>query len=594
MRIVITSLIFILALAVPALAVDPQAAGISPLIDEGNAARQRGDWSAADAAYRRALDLATQQEHADWQYRAWFYIGLVKQMAAQVAGDDAAKRAMLEESLEPYRNALKFNPKTKSARINLAEVETFLGHHEAAVELLTEALAIEATPDVAEMLGDAHRVLGNRAEAALAYAVAAGKNADSVTVHEKQLAVLLDKEAPTPGPALTEYLWALNQRNQVDRALDAAAQALGHPALSREDGRAVLTMFAAALARKDYDAAAFEASGAAARIQALIAARSPHAPALKGLVDAYRGEIDDDDDFEAWVDSRPVGPPSAGYPLPIDAFRAVLRSIAQTSHSKPKDVNAAAYYKLALALDKANVDPASVRGLASIYASEGNYKKLSSLDREYQEPMAAREATPAEAEDVYEYFRLMGRVKTSQEPDSAEGLQQFEQAKMAGAGGIVEPELYEHLSDIYEKRGDTGKSNSERFSAAAAYMERGNFTLAREAIAELGHARPDGVDGDDYRRMVLKLVYLPKSVEEMVPPEKHFTVKRNVLLICAGGARDDRVKATAELKGLGIAVDTKQHDLLISARKGRVLRTHFFLPVAPSTMNAEKPNAASQ
>jgi tetratricopeptide (TPR) repeat protein len=590
MRIATTSLILILTLVPHALAVDPQMAGIPALIDEGNAARQRGEWDAADSAYRTVLDRATQQDHKDWQYRAWFYIGLVKQMAGEAAGDEGRKKALFEQSRQPYRTALELNPKSKSARINLSEVESFLGDHQSAVVLLTEALAIDESPDVAEMLGDAQRAVGNHAEAARAYAVAAEKNPDSATVHEKLLTVLLDKETP-PGPALTAYLWALNQRKQIDRALDSAAQALEHQTLSADDGRAALTMFASALARKDYDSATFNGSAVAAKIRELIAGRSLHAPALQALVDAYRGAIENKSDFEVWADSRPIGPPTAGYPLPVAAFRAVLRSIALTLSRQLKDEDAIAYYKLALSLDKTRVDPASVRGLASIYASENNYEKLSALDDQYRRFMSMPAASRAEAEDVYEYFRLMGRVKTSLAPNSMEGLHQFEQAKAAGAGGVAEPELYEHLSEMYEKRGETGKSNAEKFSAAAAYMQRGNFQLARSIIADLGHARPDGVDYDAYKRMILKLVWLPPSFRETVPSDKHFAVKRNVLLLCAGGTKEDRAKALAELKGLGLTIDTRQRDLYVLRPDGQVIRNHFFLPSAPS--NAEAISASS-
>jgi tetratricopeptide (TPR) repeat protein len=588
MRTVIASLLLTLTIIPRALAVDPQPADTARAIEEGTAARDRREWDAADAAYRRALEIATRQDDKEGQYRAWFYIGLVKQVAADVAGDVVSKKALLEQSLEPYQTALALNPKSKSTRINLAEAEWFLGNRERAVALLTEALAVDESPDVAEKLGDAYRALGNRAEAARVYAIAAGKNADSLTVHEKLLMALLGDNYKSPlGPALTEYLWALIQRNQVDRAVGSAAQALAHPELAAEDGRDVLTMFASALARKDYDAATFTGSSAATKINALIASQSPHTPALQALVNAYNGTIGDKTAFEIWADDRPIGSPTAGYPSPIVAFRAVLRSIASASSRQLKQENAIAYYNLALSMDTRRADPGSVRALASIYAAGGDYKSLAKLDEQYQRAMFSP-ATPEEARDLYEYFRLMGRVQTLRAPATAEGLHWFEQAKTAGAGGIAEPELYEQLSEMYEKRGETEKSNSEKFSAATAYLERGNFQLARSAIADLGHGQPDGVDHGDYKKVVQKLVWLPESIRNAVPSDEHFKIKRNVLLLCAGASKEDRMKAFTELKHLGITINTREQDLYVLRQDGRLLRGHFFLPSAPDE------NAASE
>lgn len=580
MRTAVASLILILAVVPQAVAVDPLAAGIAPLIEEGNAARARAEWDAADDAYRRALDLATRQGDKQWQYRAWFYIGLVKHMAGEAVADEAAKRTLFEQTREPYRTAIALNPESKSARINLSEVEWALGNREGAVALLTEALALDEAADIAEKLGDAQRELGHRDEAARAYTLAATKNPDSVTLHDKLLAVLLDGEASL-GPATAAYLDALVDRKQIDRALDAATRALAQPALSAEDGRAVRTMIAAALALKDYDAAAFKSSAAAEKLNALIAAGSPHAPALQALVDAYEGTIESKSSFEVWADSRPIGPPSAGYPLPVTAFRSVLRSIASTLSRQLKHDRAIAYYRLALAMDEAHVDAASVRALASIYASRGNYAKLSELADRYQQAMSERATGTADAEDVYEYFRLLGRMHTERTPATAEGLHPFEMAKTAGAGGIAEPQLYEHLSELYEKRGETDKSNREKFSAATAYMQRGNLQFARAAIADLGYAVPDGVDHEAYKKMVHELVWLPDSVREVIPANEHFTIKRNLVLLCAGGAREGRVKADAELKKLGITVDI-QENMLHVQRNGRAIDSRFVLPVKPS------------
>lgn len=655
-------------------AVDPMGSRIAPIVDEGTAARDRKEWAAADAAYRRALEAAIAANNRMWTFRSWFYLGLLKQQEAEATPDEARKTELLELSREHYRTALTFNEKSTAARINLSQVEWFLGNREEAVSLLSAALAVgdDRKAMIAEELGTLHLDLGHRLEAVEAFQIATEKDPDSTTAHDKLLDALLGvptrvcdftpchdsrdckrcfvqhpfgggclvegndpgceaakasenarcqmeaaaakadcerlkaqekltweleksarkalseagrealKGAPL-GRDVTEYLALLLERKQVDRAIDGALRALELEDFPLADARGVRAILASALAKKDYDFDSFRAKGMSVVLEKLIARKPAHAASLQGIVSAYRGAIDDRGAFSVWADDEPILPGVPDSLSPLGAFRELLRSIATTSFRQLKKDRAIAYYELSLALSDTRIDAAAVRSLASIYAARGNLQTLFELDRRHEVAMRALLESPAEAEDVYEYFRLLGTVKAASlgpKITQADAIQEFEQAKMAG-GENVEPQLHQKLGTLYGQSGQIEKYNMELLAAASAYMRRGNYSAARGVIAQLGYA-PAGVDPNLYETAVNELVVLPPAISTKLRPEDQISMKRDLLLLVEQTSRAHRAKAANELEKLGITIDADERQFLFRDSTGSAVRGQFILPAGPA------------
>ncbi|HEX2123286.1 MAG TPA: tetratricopeptide repeat protein [Thermoanaerobaculia bacterium] len=554
---------------------------VPALIEEGNAALKRKEWTAAESAYRRALDASAADTDTIWQFRAWFYLGLVKQVEAESAPDDR-QRELLEKSKEPYRKALALNPSSTATLTNLAEAEWRTGNHDKAIALLEQGLALNdgRAGEFAANLGEARLHLRDRDGAMKYYAIAAEKDPENVTVHEKLLSLLLATTGPdaSTDSVLTAYLGLLVARNQADRAIDAALRALETAALSAESARGVRSMLVSALAKKDYDFSGYNGSPAGTRIRALIAASSPHREALEAVELLYRGGFETTQPFGVWSDSRPLFGGSVQPSTPVTAFRELVRSVGFGLYRGQKIDAAKNYYQLALDLDPERVDPAAIRGLAAIHAARGEVAALKALDDRYDEALTALDATPAEAEDIYEFHRLAARIYSlsSAAPQGA-AVRELEEAKRAGHA--VEPELHAQLASMYLREGELEKSNREWLAAAEAYIREGDFRRARMAIAELGYDAGAGIDPDDYRKAVNGLVVFPSA-----PPISDAnlpSVKRNVLLLSTPSARADRQKAHAELEALGITVDPMRSTLGFRTPEG-VQKMRFVLPSRPA------------
>jgi tetratricopeptide (TPR) repeat protein len=570
-------LLLSLSLTFAALAAESRHEKISPLIDTATAARVSGDYAAAEAGYRQALSTAQESGDKTWELRAWFYLGLTRQEAAEKPENQTRAKELRLEARTFYQNALKIKPSSSATLMNLQETQWAIDDAEGSLRTLEKGLALgdARAAEFATILGDRY-ARSDSAKAVEYYRIAV--DSPGATAALRQLFV--DKMSVYG--AREELIGYIRQQlavNEVDRAIDAAFQALEAALSPAAQWSELPVVLAEALAKKDYDAVVFAASESRRRLEPLLTA-SPQKELLRGIWNLCMFEIADGTAFEPWQSAT----------ARVTAFRALAASIASSEFRQGRFDRAELYYKAALNISADTVDPALLRELANTYATQKKIDAVDELVKEYEPRVHAQQqiAASEELEVYYEYHRMIASIYGSlgrRDPRRVTQLEELEHATQV-SDAVVEPQMYEQLAVIYQRRGEPGDDVNARqawLSRAEALRRDGNLEEARESLVMIPMPMLDAKDRVRYFSVVDQVVTL-KEVARL-QPEEVTTVKHSLLLLTTRRAsRQQRGNGARQLRELGITANVGLGRILIAEPDGTRTAVEFELPARAMTL----------
>lgn len=431
----------------------------------------------------------------------------LQQMAVKTELGDPEEQLRRAASL--FRSFLAENPDSASAANNLAKTYEQLGNlmvvgsHQSGAERYFK-LADEnyqkalATKDSRQGLylksySDFLEQTGNWEKAKESYALLIANYPLSPALRQS----LANSYTSHGTKDLAEYLWRLLDAGYINQTTDFALDSLRDSLNTNDQGRVdLLTIVCASLAERADD-----------YMKSLDLNNTDQGTSLlndkflgqgvREIVYLYKGVKLDRVNFKWWRSHgrNPKDPPIGLWPM--DAFRALIRSLGSRSKRADNPKLAEKYFRFAAEIEPRNIDPIAVRLMVRMYAEEDEITKIDQTLNDYKIRLYESKGQAYRTSDagkiflyhqtLGELYALIGRWGDSETVGSA--IFQLEHArdfskKLAGSSPETLPEKYyftppmvESLATGYEKAGNPVKATKLRIDQAEFY-QRANDTNA--------------------------------------------------------------------------------------------------------------------
>jgi len=507
---------------------------ITDLEKRGRAALESKQYSTAQKYFSEG---ATRANDPDVKARLDFRQAVTLQQMA-TAGEVENPEETLMRAARLYHSYLKQNPDSTATANNLAKIYETLGN------------AASREPD-----HEKAKAYFRRADAYYQKAISPNNSSQALYLKnyaeflertgdwqqaKKIYARLIDEHPVSPKlrQALTNtyrehglgdlagYVWNLLDAGYVNQSASIALDAL-RDSLSVSSNRRIelLTIVCAALAQGTDDRRTFINSDMGRRFAPLLDDGYLGAGARE-IYQLYRGQDLSPSDYDWWV-RRGFGSSNPDQKvLPIDGFRALIRSLGSRAKRAQELEMAESYFKLAANINQWEVDPAAIRDLVQMYAEQNEFEKIEGVLVDFQVQLfegkgeAYREY---QAEKIFQYHQTLGELYTLIERwgdrtqiDSA--VFQLERARqtsivMQQKSPKVLPETYQftpqmvdQLSRAYDKTGKADKSLELRIEQAEIYTRAGDIEATRRVLSPV---KESDLSSDAYKTRYEKLMISP-------------------------------------------------------------------------------------
>jgi Flp pilus assembly protein TadD len=488
---------------------------------EGRDALENQEFDRALSAFQNVLALALQDHDLKWQADSYFYLGLTRQQQAEKLGNAPGAQAAIAESEEFYKQALALKPNSPSILNNLAQLYASSGREKEAQELLRKSVSLKdqhsgvSAQNYAALLDRT----GDVKSASQYYAMVAASQPDNVDAHERAVAAFIQADPK----GLGAYLWNALKSGQVLRVQESAIAALQRREWEPEPRRELLALVAASLSQQSYDPAKYKDTFAAENL-ATFAGDSVIGGGVVELMRLHGAGAVDPSAYRWWSEAGDLhtDPPRGQWPR--DAFRGLIRSLGNWYQRRGDLQRAESFYRLAVKLNRSEIDPVACLALADLYISQNRASDVDHLMNElapelfYGKGEAYRSS---QWQKIYEFHRALGLIYSymkrwgnSGAPSSA--IFQLEHAMEAAARLNMRPEprLVDSLAAAYENSGQFERGSSLRLRYAEEFIQQKDYLNAQELLAPLTKQKAVGKLGAaDIQRYERALRLIP-------PPQK--------------------------------------------------------------------------
>ena len=326
---------------------------------------------------------------------------------------------------------------------------------------------------------------------------------------------------------VAEYLWNMLGAGYVRQSAGFALDALAESTNVRDKSRIeLLTIACAALAQGTDDRGSYLDSDLGRRY-AMLNDDSYLGNGAKEIYQLYQGQMLNPSDYDWWVDHGMGSSGPDQVLLPMDGFRALIRSLGSRSKRENDLEMAESYFKLAANIGPQEIDPAAIRDLVQMYAEQNEFDKIEAVLVDFQVRLfegkgdAYREY---HAEKIFQYHQTLGELYAlierwgdSSQIDSA--VFQLERARQTSivmqqrSPGVLPesyqftPQMVDQLSTAYEKTGQAGKSVELRLDQAEIYNKAGDTKATRRVLAPV---KASDLSSDVYKARYEKLIISPE------------------------------------------------------------------------------------
>ena len=436
-----------------------------------------GQYARMRVVLMEALEWA---QNATDSARGFFFIGL---SSHEEGADQSGAVNLLKDAAQAYSAVLELVPDYESAINNLAAVYARLGEYDVAEGLYRRLLSVPSewrgyyTANFADMLSAAGQTV--RADSVLRALVYAEPHNDAAVDR------LVALNARAGAGVHLNVARTLLDADRPDRAAQLVVDVLTSSDAPADEAFALL---AESLARMAYEPAAFDSLPVVRRLSGL-APRPELGEPIGGMVALHSPRAFDAGQYEWWVArGDPRNDPEVGI-WPLDAFRTLIRSIAQKHRSSGNAPTAAWYYELSLRL-AAEPDPDAFIGLVYAHVDAGRELDVADLVDRYVPDLFGGKASAYKRGDlamIYRYHRGLGLVFSQQriwgEPGNPFGaLFQLERAVGAlldhNDRATADPRLspipadlsvFQQLRNVLDRAGDVGSAFDSIIRAIEQY-----------------------------------------------------------------------------------------------------------------------------
>jgi tetratricopeptide (TPR) repeat protein len=492
-------IVAMLLLAVPLAAQsDPKA-----LIESGR--RLLDDGNATDAIETMKRAVAAAGDEKNVAATAHFYLGLGYDMLRDRANTKDEIARLSEAAIDAYSRSIGEKP-SASAMNNLAQIRAAKGDHAKALELLRKAVALNDKQKeyYEENLGDLLLLTGKAADATEQYLRASMGRLGGSRLNEKVTAALVkwaESDDLTPGSsakAAREYVARLYADNLIDATVQTSLDLISRSErLDAQAGRELMALAAAALSKRNYEAATFAGTPPAKQLTDIAKTRQVTGAGAKQLLALYQAPRPES--FFFWRTSQS---PAREGPSPLEAFRLVARSIG-FQKQQAGDVEAAeAYYRAALVLGDYEIDSRAFLDLATLYFTTGRRADLERVAEEFDSQLYRGKGLAYQRLDwdgVYEYHRTLGSVYrwleqwTNPSRPFASAIYQLEHAQKAVdeinrrphlQKKTIDPILNVYLAEAYSATNQPQRAFEAQLDAADGFVKIKDYLSAQEVLLE--------------------------------------------------------------------------------------------------------------
>jgi tetratricopeptide (TPR) repeat protein len=540
-------------------------------LETGRDVLNKGLLDEAETAFRQALDLAERAE-PNSVYQASFFLGLTKQKKADATKAPESRHKLLVEAKALYERALTIKPESVSVLFNVGQVDRGLGDLDAAEVVLKRGLELDRNRNrqFAELLGDIYvdrwsseRLPIQTRAAVKYYRMALETRNPSAALRDKYLInVLIAWSEGDPDDAsryqdeMASYLWVDLKEGNIDRAMAGALRVL-EAGIGRNGGDAeMLTIIAAGLAKKEYDAVGFVKSNTFFALQALAANEDVDLllrQRITSLIALYQGLIERPEDLAAWKIPE-LATRTREQPSGLESVRQIARALGYAAQRDKVFPKAEQLYTLALRLDETSLDPATLRDLATIYYAQQKLPQLEQLLRQFEQGLYDAKSAAYDRvdwEQVYEYHHTLGSMYQWLDRNE-DAKAQFDHAlKVAQLreGSIVDPALRLQRAEVYEALGQRGEAAHEWLDAAESYARAGDLIRVRSAAS---HIAPGDLANDEGNKRFDTVLDVAVIVAEPPAIENLQGVKQAITVLTSNPDKLRRVAAEKQLEQWGV------------------------------------------
>jgi Flp pilus assembly protein TadD, contains TPR repeats len=464
---------------------------------EGRNALESQDFERAVAAFQTAQSLAIQGGNKKWEADCDFYLGLTLQRQAEKLGRRAEAQTAIAESEKFYKRALALRPDSAATLNNLAQLYVQTGRQSEASELLHRAVSLkdQQSDITAQNYAAVLESKGDTASSSQYYAMVAASQPGNLDAYERAVAGYLKADPK----GLGGYLWDSLKAGQVLRVQQSAIGALQQREWEPEQRRELLALVAASLSQQSYDPAKYKDTFAAENL-GTFAGDAVIGKGVTELEQLHQGSLDAEA-FSWWAGAGDLNadPPRGVWPR--DAFRSLIRSLGHWYQGREDLKRAEALYRVAVVLNRQEIDPAACLALADLYVAQERVGDVDRLLNEvapelfYGKGQAYRSS---QWRKIYEFHRALGLIYSylgrwgnNNTPTSA--IFQLEHAMDAAARLRIKPEprLVDSLATAYENTGATEQGWALRLRYAEEYAGGKDYVNATELLAPLGKQKAE-------------------------------------------------------------------------------------------------------
>jgi len=490
-------------------------------VREARGALDDQEFDRAFSAFQDVLALALRFGDRKWEADSYFYLGLTRQQQAEKLGKGPEAQAAIAESETFYKRALVLKPDSASTLNNIAQLYASSGREKEAQELLRRSMSLKdpgsggSAQNYAALLDRT----GDAKSASQYYAMVAASQPDNVDAHEKAVTAFIKADPK----GLGAYLWDALRAGQVLRVQDSAVAALQQREWEAEQRRELLALVAASLSQQSYDPAKYRDTFAAENL-ATFAGDSVIGGGVVELTRLHGADALDPSAFRWWSEAGDlhVDPPRGVWPR--DAFRSLIRSLGNWQQRRGDLRRAESFYRLAVGLNRREIDPLACLALADLYISQ---ERVSDVDRLMNELVPELFYGKGEAyrssqwQKIYDFHRALGLIysylkRWGDSGTPASAIFQLEHAMDAAARLKMRPEprLVDSLATAYESNAQFERGSSLRLRYAEEFIQQKDYLNAQELLAPLAKLKAAGKLGPaDIQRY-------ERSLELMPPPQK--------------------------------------------------------------------------
>jgi len=467
-------------------------------VQEGRNALESQDFERAVAAFQTAQSLAIQDRNTKWEADCDFYLGLTRQQQAEKLSWGAEAQTAIAESEKFYKRALALRPDSAATLNNLAQLYVQTGRENEAPELLRKAVSLkdQQSDITAQNYAAVLESKGDTASASEYYAMVATSEPGNMDAYEKAVGGYLKADPK----GLGGYLWDLLKAGQVLRVQQSAIRALQQREWEPEQRRELLSLVAASLSQQRYDPAKYEDTFAAKNLGSF-AGDAVIGKGVTELEQLHQGSLDAAA-FSWWAEAGDLhaDPPRGMWPR--DAFRSLIRGLANWYQGRGDLKRAETAYRLAVLLNRQEIDPTACLALADLYIAQERVDDVDHLLKDvapelfYGKEQAYRSS---QWRKIYEFHRALGLIYSylkrwgnDNTPTSA--IFQLKHAMDAAARLKIKPEprLVDSLATAYESTGAAEYGSALRLRYAEEYASEKDYINAAELLAPLGKQKAAG------------------------------------------------------------------------------------------------------